>query len=292
MHADAMGWGRRLAADARVGPVARGVQQQSPGRRRREEQHAVLRVRRALAALRRSDRVLFEQRDADHLPGLRAAVRLPLPEAAVPADPEARRGGRRAEVLRQGGPAAARGCRPGVDRRKRLRHPDQEGRDVRAAPGVREGRAGALPVPRDEAGRSRRSALAVGVPGAGDPRAGRRGLRLCDEAPGDDPDPGADLRHLHRVRGRAEAIRRADPRRGQEAARGHGPGRARQAVPRLPQVPARRRQRPRRPHAAHPHHRQVPAVEVLARDDVHRADPVGGRPVLRPARHGEERPDA
>ncbi len=51
-------------------------------------------------------------------------------------------------------------------------------------------------------------------------------------------------------------------------------------------------QRGRRPHAAHPRRRQVSAVQVLARDDVLRAGAVGGRGVLRAARHGRAQPDA
>jgi hypothetical protein len=46
-------------------------------------QHAVLFVRRTLAALPGPDRVLRQPRVGLHLPDLRAALRLPLPEAAL-----------------------------------------------------------------------------------------------------------------------------------------------------------------------------------------------------------------
>ena len=49
----------------------------------RGDQHAVHRDHRELAAAPGPDRFVLEQRHAVHLPGLRAAVRLPLPEAPV-----------------------------------------------------------------------------------------------------------------------------------------------------------------------------------------------------------------
>ena len=41
---------------------------------------------------------------------------------------------------------------------------------------------------------------------------------------------------------------------------------------------------------AHPRQRQVSPVQVLAGDDLHGADPLGGRPLLQPARHGRAGP--
>ena len=103
----------------------------------------------------------------------------------------------------------------------------------------------------------------------------------------------AGRRHLRRVRARPEGVRRADQGRGREAARRARPGDVRDK-PFLDfrQLAARGRERARNAPAAHPHQGQVPAVELLDGDDLHRADAVGGRRLLRAAGHGRQRPVA
>ena len=210
---------------ARGRSSSRRLQQQPVARRRGGDEHAVLRVRRALAAPPGPDGLVRRTRNALHLPDLRAALRLPLPEAAVRAG--ARR--RRAQVAkpllpRQGRASRCPTTRPGADRRERLRRSrSSSGIMFQPHPAFAKDAKGNYLYHAHEAGRAGRPALAAGLRAPGHARAGRRRLRLRAQAPCDDAHQGADLRHLLRVRDRPEGIRRADQGRGQEAARGLDP---------------------------------------------------------------------
>ena len=176
--------------------------------------------------------------------------------------------------------------------RERLRSADQEGHPVPAASRIRTGRARPLSLPRPEARRDRQAPRPDRVRAQRHARAGRRGLRLCPEAPRHDAHHDADLRCVLRVRHRAEGLRRADQARGRQAARRSRSGQPRQAVSRFPSLAAGRRHGAREAPAAHPDPGQVPAVEVLDADDLHGSGALGGRCVLCPARHGRARHDA
>ena len=120
---------------------ARGVQQQPLPGRAAATNTLFYFVRRALAALPRPDRVVLQPRVGLHLPDLRAALRLPLPEAPVRAGPEGGgRGGRSRATSTRTGSACPMTRRPS-DRRERVRHPDPARASCTAAPGVRQGRA-------------------------------------------------------------------------------------------------------------------------------------------------------
>ena len=123
-------------------------------------------------------------------------------------------------------------------------------------------------------------------------RSGCRRLRLCAKASRHSTHRGTDLRHLFRVRHWPEGVRQADPGRRQQAAPGARPGHAGQALSRFPQVPARRCDCGRQTHLSNSDQGQVSAVEVLDDNDIHCACALGGRQVLRPARHGPEQLDA
>ena len=247
---------------------------------------------RALAEVPRSDELLFERRDALHLPGLRAAVRLPLPEAALRAQRTHRRGGRPPPLSRQGRQRARRrrAGRPG--RRNRVRCPDQAGHQVRAASGIREECERRIRLSQHEARGRRRQVQGDGFQGDRDARARRRRLRLCDPPPRDAAHQVAGVLADVRLHRRLEGIRREDRRDRQGVAQGPRADRSRSADARLPPVFVRGRRGDRSPYASHPRDRQVPAVQVLARDDVLRARPVGGREVLRAAGNGGKEPDA
>ena len=107
---------------ARVG--RRRLQQQPVPGRADEQQHARLHLRRTLAALPRSDGVVRQSRVGLHLPDLRAALRLSLPEAPVRADSEGGHAGGGAGVPRRQRAAAARRRAGRSHRRERVRHPD------------------------------------------------------------------------------------------------------------------------------------------------------------------------
>ncbi len=135
----ALGAALALVAAPGTDRLQRGLEQPASARLGKDE-HDVRAVPRALAEVPRSDELVLQRRDAVHVPGVRAAVRLPLPEAAVRAHRPHRRGGRPPPLPRQGRQRAARrrAGRPG--RRDGVRHPDQAGHQVRAASGVRQGR--------------------------------------------------------------------------------------------------------------------------------------------------------
>ena len=139
-------------------------------------------------------------------------------------------------------------------------------------------------------GETRRAAHAAGLRAQRHARTGRRRLRLRAQAPRHDAHHDADLRHLLRVRARPEGLRRADQGRGREAARrACDPASLDKPFLDFRRWPLAGAERAREAPAAHPHQGQVPAVEVLDGDDLHGADAVGGRCVLRPARHGRQR---
>lgn len=77
----------------------------------------------------------------------------------------------------------------------------------------------------------------------------------------------------------------ADQDRGCQAAQGPARVQRRQALPRLPPLAAGRRDRAGQPHGALSHQGQVPAVEVLAGDDLLVPGAVGGRRLLFAAWH-------
>ena len=74
--------------------------------------------------------------------------------------------------------------------------------------------------------------------------------------------------------------------------RGIGADGPRPAVPRFSAISLFRRRSPRQAHAAPSREGQVPAVQVLAGDDLSRPHSLGGREVLRAARHGGKEPYA
>ena len=240
-----------------------------------------------------SDGVVLVQRHHLHLPDLRAALRLPLPEAAVRADRQVGRGRRQAALPRQGrqGAARRRAQRPG--RRKRLRRPHQARHPVPAASGVRQGRQRQLPVPPPEAGRARATLVAA----ASSRMQGTRELVADDFVYAlkrhatpriTTPIYGIFSEYVIGLKDYGDA----DQARGRAAARGPRSGQPRPAVPRLPQVPARRRHRARQVHVPRAHQGPLSAVELLDGDDLHGAGAVGGRRVLRAAGHGRGQPHA
>ncbi|MCK7501316.1 MAG: hypothetical protein MZW92_72760 [Comamonadaceae bacterium] len=182
-----------------------------------------------------------------------------------------------------------------ADRRERLRHPHP----ARAScsqphPAFAQGRPAAATattrMTRERA--SATSARRCDFEHHGHARADRRRLRLRAQAP---RHARASSRRSFcvfcRVRRRPEGVRRAHRQgRGREAARRAWPRRAAtspSSTSASGRWPARRRSTSTP--AAHPHQGQVPAVEVLAGDDLLRAGAVGGRRVLRAAGHGRER---
>ena len=132
----------------------------------------------AIAEIPRSDELLFQRRDAVHVPDLRAAVRLSLPEAPLRARRTRRRGGRAPALPRQGR-QGARGRCAGRGRRGNAVHRQAEaGHQVRAASGVRQERAGRIPVSQHEARGRRRQVQGHRLQGDGHARARRRRLRV------------------------------------------------------------------------------------------------------------------
>ena len=101
---------KKGVAGANVGDVFDRLHrhpQQPPSPTFRANEHLVRAVQRALAQVPGSGEFVFERRDAVHLPGLRAALWLPLPQASLRAQwPRCHSGGR-AALPGQGGQAAA-----------------------------------------------------------------------------------------------------------------------------------------------------------------------------------------
>ena len=286
-----LGWPIAAVGGPRADGLQRGLEQPASARLG-EDEHDLRADPVAIPEIPRSDELLLQRRDPVHVSGLRAAVRLSLPEAALRARRARGRGGRASALPRQGRQGAA-GRRAGRRRRGNAVHRQAEaGHQVRAASGVRQGRAGRIRLSQHEARGRRRQAQDHGLQGDGHARADRRRLRVRDPAPRDAAHQVAVVLDDVRLHRRPQGIRRADRRRRQGAAQGPGADRPRPAVPRFPAVSVRRRRSARQAHAADPREGQVSAVQVLAGDDVLLAHPLGSREVLRAARDGGEEPHA
>ena len=261
------------------------------GRRPREELSLQL-VHRA-AEDPRSGALVHVRRMGLHPADLRAAAPVPLPQAAVRADPAGRaRDAAGATARRCGDGASARFA--GLGRRvHRVRDPDPARHPLPAAPRVRRRRGREAAVPRSGRGRDQAQVHARRLPADRHARAHGRRLRLPDQAARASAGELADLRPHERVRRRAEgALGRAQ---GRKSAPPEGPrnevrqGRQGAALDRPAAVPAGGRRSRGPAHLPRADQGPVPAVRVLARDAVLRADAGGGRPVLFAARH-ERRP--
>ena len=90
-----------LAAGLAADGLQRGLEQSAPAGLR-EDEYDLRADPVAVAEISRSRELLFERRDAVHVPDLRAAVRLSLPEAPLRARRPRRRGGRASRLPRQG----------------------------------------------------------------------------------------------------------------------------------------------------------------------------------------------
>ena len=258
-----------------------------------EPEHVVQRDAGGLAAPHGSDGVLLVQRHHLHLPDLRAALRLPLPEAAYTLIGKSAQDVAKPRYLRQGRQAAARrrAGRPG--RRERLRRPDQARHPVPAAPGVRQGRQRQLlyhPMKPGELG-ARSSPMQFEHQGTRELVADDFVYALKRHATPRITTPiyGIFSEYVIGLKDYGDARSRAEDA---QAARRARSGQPRPPVPRLPQVPAGRRHRARQVHVPRAHQGPLSAVELLDGDDLHGAGAVGGRRVLRAARHGRGQPDA
>ncbi len=184
----------RRGCGARADRLQRGLEQ-SASVWLGEDQHDLRADPVAIAEIPRSDELLLQRRDAVHLSGLRAALRLSLPEAPLRARRARGRGGGAPDLPRQG--------RQGADRRRarRRRRGDpvhrqvEAGHQVRAASGVRQGCERRIRLSQHEARGRRRQAQDLGLQGDGHARARRR--RLCVRRSG-----GSRLRASSRRRSR------------------------------------------------------------------------------------------
>ena len=262
------------------------LQQQSPADDAASSNTLFSRCR-ALAAVPRPDRVLLDQRDAVTYQVYEPPYGYHYLKRPYELCPKRAEAVVEPHVLRQGRPARCPTTRrpirsPRASTTSRSRRASCSSRTRRS----RRTRRATTATTRLKRGRARRSALAAGVRAQGTRELVAEDFVYAHQAPRDDAHHGADLRHLHRVRGRAEGLRRADQARGRQAARGPGPGGLDKPFLDFRRWPLAGASAPEQHTAAHPHHRQVPAVEVLDGDDLHGADAVGGRRVLCPARHG------
>ena len=183
--------------------------------------------------------------------------------------------------------------RPGEDVAETAVHRQAEaGHQVRAASGVRQGRAGRIRLSQHEARGRRRQVQGHRLQGDGHARADADdyvyAIRRLATPRIKSPSFSTMSDYIVGLKEYGEQI--VADRQG--AAQGPGADRSRPAVPRFPAVPVRGRRGARHAHAAHPREGQVSAVQVLAGDDVPRAHSVGGREVLRAARDGGEEPHA
>ena len=256
------------------------------------DQYDLRAVPRTVAQIPRPDQLVLERRDAGHVPGLRAAVRLSLPEAPL----RARRTRRREEIARP-------------------RYLDKDGKelpddapgeliaesvlDIKIKPGIMYAPHPAFA--KDAQGDyvyhdMKREDVADKYKITDFKQTGTRELTADDYVYGirrlatpriKSPSFSTMSDYIVGLKEYGDKIVEAD----KALRRGPGADRPRPAVPRFPQVSVRRRRSARQAHAAHPREGQVPAVQVLAGDDVLLADPVGGREVLLAAGHGREEPD-
>ena len=257
---------------AGCGPRPHGLQrslEQSAPAGLREDEHHLRSAPVALAQVSRSDELLLQRRNAVHLPDLRAALRLPLSEAPLRARRARRRRRSRIPSTSTRTARSSQGDAPGRGRRgDAIRHQAQTGHQVRAAPGVRQGRPGRVRLSQHEARGRRRQVQGHRLQGNGHARADRGRLRVRDQAPRHAAHQVAVVLDDGRLHRRPQGVRREDRRRRQ--------GRCARAW-RRPIATCRssisasiRSRAPRRStaHAAHPRDRQVSAVQVLAGDDV------------------------
>ena len=215
---------RALRPDGRRGRhrpdgLQRSVEQ-SPSARLGEDEHDLRAAPVAIAEIPRSDELLFQRRDPVHVSDLRAAVRLSLPEAPLRARRTRRRGGRAPALSRQGRQGAAGRCSGRGRRRNAVRHQAPAGDQVRAASGVRQGRAGRVPLSQHEARGRRRQVQGHRLQGNRHPRADRGRLRVRDPAPRHAAHQVAVVLDDVRLHRRPEGVWREDRRRRQGAAQG------------------------------------------------------------------------